>query len=225
MCNLAVIEFFIESIRPEEFIGTRVLEVGSKYVNGSIRPLIERFLCPREYIGVDVEPGRYVDVVLSAERVVEYFGKESFDAVISTELLEHVRNWRAVVDNMKKVLKPNRHIYVTTRSLGFPCHMHPHDFWRYEIEDMKIIFSDFEIRRLRRDCQEPGVFLKATKPPNWIQADLSAVSLYSMILGRRTDRLPSPSEMPISRKLRLSLLAAQSGIRSALVLALNLFRT
>jgi hypothetical protein len=50
MCNIAVIEFFIDHIKPEEFNGKRVLEVGSKYVNGGVRPLIENFCSPREYV-------------------------------------------------------------------------------------------------------------------------------------------------------------------------------
>ncbi|MGB9831432.1 MAG: hypothetical protein ACP5GL_08360 [Infirmifilum sp.] len=43
MCNAVVLEFFIESVRVEEFKGKRVLEVGSKYVSDSVRPLIERY--------------------------------------------------------------------------------------------------------------------------------------------------------------------------------------
>jgi hypothetical protein len=88
---VAVIEFFIESVEREEFEGERVFEVGSKYVNGSVRPLIERFCQPREYVGVNIEPGRFVAVVLSAKRLVEHFGLESFDVVIATEFLEHVQ--------------------------------------------------------------------------------------------------------------------------------------
>ena len=47
-CNIALIEFFIDNIKPEEFKGKRVLEVGSRYVNGSVRPLIENFCSPKE---------------------------------------------------------------------------------------------------------------------------------------------------------------------------------
>ena len=112
--NIAVMEFFIEEVKTEEFRDKRVLEVGSKYVNGSIRPLIEKFLLPSKYIGVDIEAGRYVDVVVSAEELVEYFGPESFDVVIATELLEHVRDWRLVINNMKQILKPGGYIYHNT---------------------------------------------------------------------------------------------------------------
>jgi SAM-dependent methyltransferase len=108
---VAVIEFFIECVKKEEFEGKRVLEVGSKYVNGSVRPFIERFCSPKEYLGVDIEPGKFVDLILPAEKLVEYFGPESFDVVIATELLEHVQNWRLVVGNLKSVLKRGGYIY------------------------------------------------------------------------------------------------------------------
>jgi SAM-dependent methyltransferase len=111
MCNIAVIEFFVESVEREEFEGKRVLEVGSKYVNGSVRPLIERFLKPREYVGVDIEPGKFVNVVLPAERLVEHFGLESFDVVIATELLEHVQDWRLAVNYLKTVLRRGAHLH------------------------------------------------------------------------------------------------------------------
>jgi predicted SAM-dependent methyltransferase len=116
-----------------EFNGKIVLEVGSKFVNGSVRPLIERFCNPKEYIGVDLEPGKYVDLVLPAEGLTNCFGPESFDVVISTEVLEHVYDWRVVINNMKVVLKRGGYIYLTTRSYGFPYHAYPYDFWRYEL--------------------------------------------------------------------------------------------
>ena len=65
---------------------------------------------PKEYIGIDIEPGKLVDIILPAERLVEYFGKEKIEVVISTELLEHVRDWRLVVNNMKRVLKRDGYI-------------------------------------------------------------------------------------------------------------------
>jgi len=43
MYNIAVIEFFIERAKPEEFNDKKVLEIGSKYINGSVRPLIGKF--------------------------------------------------------------------------------------------------------------------------------------------------------------------------------------
>ena len=45
--HVSVLEFFIENTKSDEFEGKRVIEVGSKYANGSVRPLIEKFLKPK----------------------------------------------------------------------------------------------------------------------------------------------------------------------------------
>jgi SAM-dependent methyltransferase len=203
--HVSVLDFFMRSVDCGEFAGRRVLEVGSKFVNGSVRPLIERICRPREYVGIDIEAGKYVDVVLPAERLVEYFGPESFDAVISTEVLEHVFDWRTVVNNMKAVLKPGGLIYITTRSRGFPYHAYPHDYWRYEIEDMEKIFGDFEIIALEKDWEGPGVFLKARKPTSRSPNDLSQIELYSMFLGRRTREIVGMDKAPLARRLGIQL--------------------
>ena len=114
MCRVPVFEFFIENVDKWEFEGRRVLEVGSKYINGSIRPFIERFLKPAEYIGTDIEPGKFVDVVMPAEKLLNYFGPEAFDVVICTETLEHIPDWRSAINNLKGVLKNNGYLYITT---------------------------------------------------------------------------------------------------------------
>jgi len=202
LCNLAVLEFFLNSAYREEFEARRVLEVGSKYVNGSVRPIIERFCSPAEYIGVDIESGKYVDIVLPAERLIQYFGEESFDVIISTELLEHVRDWRTVINNMKAVLRKSGYIYLTTRSKGFPFHAYPYDYWRYELDDIERIFADFEILKLIKDPEAPGVFLKARKPSNWNPCDLGDIELYSMVLGKRTKEILDWSRAPLLRKMK-----------------------
>jgi len=204
MCHGSVIEFFIEEIRADEFKDKLVLEIGSKYANGSVRPLIERFIFPRNYLGVDIEPGKYVDIVLNSENLLDHFRPDSFDVVISTELLEHVSNWQLVVNNMKTLLKPAGYMYITTRSWGFPFHAYPYDFWRFEVDDMKNIFSDFEIIRLGKDHEFPGIFLKCRKPNEWKSKNLDDIALYSMILGRRTIDAHKVTEMPLTRKARLA---------------------
>ena len=198
--HLSVMEFLIENVLDEEIKDKRILEVGSRYVNGSVRPFIER-LNPKEYIGVDIESGKYVDIICPAEKLVERFGEESFDVVIATELLEHVKDWRIVITNMKKVLKTSGYIYITTRSLGFSFHSYPYDFWRYEMDDMRRIFFDFKILNLQSDHGPPGVFLKAIKPEKYLPMSLSSLELYSMTIGKRTKSIPDIDDMPVLRKL------------------------
>ncbi len=188
MCNQSCILFGVEHLSREEIQGKRVLEVGSIDVNGNLRPNVT-LLGPREYIGVDIEAGKGVDVVCGAEDIIDRFGTESFDAVISTEMLEHVRDWKRVISNIKNIVRPGGVVLLTTRSRGFKYHGFPYDFWRFEIEDMKEIFSDFEIQSLKRDGEMPGVMLKARKPHQFREKDVSGYALYSIVTNRRMTSL------------------------------------
>lgn len=180
MCSPYCLAFGRDNLSESEIKGKRVLEVGSYNVNGSMREY-GLSLAPREYIGVDLSEGNCVDRVVNAESLVKEFGKNSFDVVISTEMLEHVVNWKPVIANMKQVVKPGGVILITTRSQGFPFHEWPVDAWRFEVEDMKKIFSDFDIVTVVPDPFEPGVFIKAVKPKKgWVELDLGPVKLYSI---------------------------------------------
>lgn len=196
----SVLEFFIENSVIEEFQRKRVLDVGPG--NASVRPFVERFLRPREYVGVDIKHGKYVDLIVPAERLAKSFGAESFDAVIATELLEHVLDWRCVINNVKTVLKTGGYMYITTRSLGYPYHGYLCDLWRYELEDMVKLFSDFQIVTVKKDHEVPGVFLKARKSLDYKPIDLSETAIYSVVLGKKTASIPQPTEMSFVRKLK-----------------------
>jgi len=141
-----------------------------------------------------VEPGKYVDIILPAEKLLEYFGANRFDIIISTETLEHIRDWRAAITNMKAVLKPGGYMYITTVPGGFPYHGYPYDFRRYDAEDMKGIFSDFDIIVLREDREILGTFLKARKPTQYKPKNLNDIALYSII--------PDIKDMSMIRKLK-----------------------
>lgn len=179
MCSNTCIEFVERTVLVPEILGKQVIESGAQDVNGSVRPCIER-LGPKSYLGTDLQAGHRVDVICDAVDLVTRFGAESFDVVISTEQLEHVEDWRAVVSNFKQILKPGGILFITTRSEGFPYHAWPTDCWRYELIDMRAIFADMEILALESDPREPGVFIKARKPFDFQEKDLSHYALYSI---------------------------------------------
>lgn len=179
MCNPACLEFIKQNLRAKEIKGKFVLDVGARDLNGSARELVAQFK-PKEYVGVDIEAGPGVDQIIPADKLIDSFGEGIFDVVITTEMLEHVQDWKTVVHNLKAVLGPGGVLYITTRSKGFPYHEYPGDHWRYELADMQAIFEDFDITVLESDPSEPGVFMKAFKPADFMEVDLSGYELYSM---------------------------------------------
>lgn len=190
MCNRSGIAFGERSLGPAVVEGRDVLEVGSLDVNGSLRGWVES-LRPARYVGVDLTDGPGVDEVVDAVDLVTRFGRESFDLVITTEMVEHTRDWRTVVSNLKGVLRPGGHLLLTTRSPGFAYHAWPHDFWRYEPADMRQIFGDLEILTVEPDPEAAGVFVLARRPETLVERTPD-LALVSILTGRRehaiTDR-------------------------------------
>lgn len=146
--------------------GLTVLEVGSRNVNGSYRGLIEPCV---EYVGVDMVGGPGVDVLCDATNLDQAIGERQFDLVICTEMLEHAQHWAEVIHNLKVAVKPGGHLAVTTRSPGFPKHDYPGDWWRFTQDHMRDMFADFEILALESERNEPGVFMYARKPEDFVE--------------------------------------------------------
>jgi len=179
MCDPACIDFGVKYLKKSEIENRRVIEIGSYNVNGSLRPDIMKY-SPSKYLGIDIEAGPGVDEICNVYDIITKYGTESFDVVISTEMLEHVESWKTAISNMKNLTAKNGCIILTTRSKGFGLHNYPVDFWRFEVEDMKHIFSDFIIEKIDTDPYGPGVFIKAIKPETFVEIDLSDYEVYSM---------------------------------------------
>jgi Methyltransferase domain len=140
----------------------RVLEVGSYDVNGTVRPFVES-LKPAQYLGVDMQPGPNVDLVVDCEQLSKDVGSQ-WDLVISTEMLEHVGDWRKCVCELVNSVAPHGYLLITTRSPGFPYHPFPVDNWRYTRRQMWKIMSWLGMFvAVLEDDPEPGVFVFAQK--------------------------------------------------------------
>lgn len=165
----SVLGFFAYgALQGREVYGKDVLEVGSLDVNGTVRPMVEGTRRPATYIGVDVVGGPGVDRVLDAVDLYETFGRDAFDVVISTEMMEHAEDWKSSLLNMVAVLRPGGVLVITTRGPGFPYH-HPPDRWRYTQKTFAEAARELNLESvvLMDDPEMHGVFVKLRKPENW----------------------------------------------------------
>lgn len=103
-------------ISPKHFENQRVLEVGSRDINGSIRGLFLN--C--DYTGLDLTPGPGVDKVCHVVDLDE--PDESYGTVVSTEALEHDRLWKHSLKKMQRLVKPGGVLILSFASNGRPEH-------------------------------------------------------------------------------------------------------
>lgn len=103
---------FIAERFPTFFRGTRVLEVGSLDLNGSVRSNFSG--C--DYLGIDVAAGPGVDLVCQGQ---DYDAPDgSFDVVTSCEAMEHNPYWRETFANMLRLCRPGGLILMTCATTG-----------------------------------------------------------------------------------------------------------
>ena len=105
---------------------TKVIEIGSQDVNGSLRQV-----CPDafDYIGLDFQAAKGVDIVLDDPYTLP-FDSESVDIVLSSSCFEHSEMFWLVYLEVLRVLKPNGLFYLNAPSAG-NFHQFPVDCWRF----------------------------------------------------------------------------------------------
>jgi len=115
---------------------TKVVEVGSQDVNGSLRQV-----CPQEfsYIGVDFQEAKGVDIVLDDPYSLP-FEDQSIDIVVSSSCFEHSEMFWLVFLEVLRILKPKGLFYLNAPSTG-SFHRYPVDCWRFYPDSGKALVS------------------------------------------------------------------------------------
>jgi SAM-dependent methyltransferase len=111
---------FVEKVAtffPAHFTGSRVVEIGSLDINGSVRKL---FPTPARYVGVDLEPGPGVDVTCLGHEFSTDSG--TWDTVLSCESFEHNPHFRETFVNMARLARPGGLVLFTCATSGRPEH-------------------------------------------------------------------------------------------------------
>ncbi|MBN2180324.1 MAG: methyltransferase domain-containing protein [Sedimentisphaerales bacterium] len=118
------------------------LEVGSKDY-GSTQNLRSLFSGGGEYIGIDMEDGPGVDIVLDMtadfNKIDVKLGKKRFGSIFCLSVLEHCDNPFKMAANLTSLLKPGGKICISA-PFAWQIHGYPNDYWRFTPEGVKKLF-------------------------------------------------------------------------------------
>lgn len=122
------------------------LEVGSKNY-GSTQDLRGLFAKRDKYIGVDMESGLGVDMVLDLTedfKIIDAkLGGQRFGTIFCLSVLEHCENPFKMADNMTLLLKEGGQICIAA-PFSWKIHAYPNDYWRFTPEGIKKLFPKVE---------------------------------------------------------------------------------
>lgn len=117
-----------------------VLTIGS---GGKVNELLALHAEKNDFdvVSLDIDESRGPDIV--GDICTHDFGGQTFDAIVISEVLEHVYAPHVAVDNMHAWLNGNGRLILTVPFI-FPLHERPHDYYRYTRYGLEYLLREFE---------------------------------------------------------------------------------
>lgn len=113
-----------------------ILDLGSQDVNGSYRPLFDGKSW--RYIGLDMAPGKNVDVVLREPYRWREIKAGSADVIVSGQTFEHTEFFWLTMREVARALKPRGLLCLIAPSTGVE-HRYPVDCWRVYPDGLRAV--------------------------------------------------------------------------------------
>lgn len=158
------------------------LEVGSKDY-GNTQDIKSLFPKTERYLGIDMEEGPRVDIVLDLTKRMDEIDKKleklRCGTIFCLSVLEHCEDPFLVADNLTSLLKPGGQICLSVPfALGF--HGYPSDYWRFTHEGIKKLFP-----KLTFDLNRAVVATTRKNDFKNIDKDIGRISFSSKYYFRR----------------------------------------
>lgn len=161
---------------PSEFDNT-YFPVSRAFINETRREFIHRYLQPddvicdignqgknipelqgRKLVTLDITADTGPDIVADITRRNAHIPDGHFDALLCTEVLEHVVEPFAAVRELKRIVKVGGYVLITT-PLNCRIHGPVPDCWRFTEFGLKVLLRDFEIVLFRKlDTPDRNLF-------------------------------------------------------------------
>ena len=95
------------------------------------------------WVGVDINPESKATFVIESNKAYP-FENEVFDAIILSFSIEHIANLDLLIKELTRVLKQGGIVVIRCPFL-YPLHDTPDDYWRFSLEGLAILFSNFKM--------------------------------------------------------------------------------
>lgn len=104
-------------------------------------------------LGLDIAKSRNPDLIADAHSLP--FRNESFDCILCTEVLEHLKEPHKAKNEMNRVLRDGGKLILTTRFI-FPLHDTPDDFYRFTKYGLRYLLRDWDIVKIQEETDTIG---------------------------------------------------------------------
>ena len=150
---------FLEKFQP--VVDGPILEVGSKnHVgknHGATVPFREVY--PKnEYLGLDLEEGLGVDVLIDLAEGIGDLPENHFGLVICCSVMEYVRRPWKMAENITRLVRPGGKLYVSVPWV-WRYHQYPDDYYRFSFRGIMELFSDYDWANIHYSTTAVGEFL------------------------------------------------------------------
>jgi SAM-dependent methyltransferase len=133
-----------------------ILEIGSKDY-GSTSSFRE-FYSGEEYIGIDMESGKNVDLVVDLTKGVAGLRKDYFALGICCSVLEHVRKPWVFAEHLTSVLRAGGVLYMSVPWV-WRYHAYPDDYFRFSWRGVMELFPEFVWSNICYSTNVPNEFI------------------------------------------------------------------
>lgn len=122
-----------------------ILEIGSKDFGNT--PDFRSVFPDREYIGLDMEEGKGVDIVIDLtdqfDLINEKLSGKKFKTIICFSVLEHCKNPFKMGANIEQLLDKDGILFVSV-PFSWRIHGYPSDYWRFTPDGIRALFPELD---------------------------------------------------------------------------------
>jgi len=144
---------FLEKLLPQ--VSGAVLEIGSRDYGDSNPATFRHLYQSSEYTGVDLSPGKGVDMVVDLTEGLGGLREAHYALVICCSVLEHTPKPWAMADNITRLLRVGGMAYISVPWV-WRYHAFPDDYFRYSPRGVQVLFPHIEWFRATYSTTVPG---------------------------------------------------------------------